>query len=102
MSLVDPGTIFSTSGGQLVPTTKPNGEANAFRIYDISFISGATASNISLKDNGSGGTTKITLAGTANASYYESYCEGFRFENGLFVQTDSNFTSILITGGVTY
>lgn len=89
------------AGDQLVSTTDValGVSGKPVRVYNISLLSGGTASVIALRDGTSAsGTLRIQETGTISTGKTFDYgFHGHYFPNGCFVDVDANIVSAMIS-----
>ena len=85
-----------TADAQVTAVTK------ATRLYSMHVLSGAGGGAvITMKSGGSGGTTYLVETGTASKGATFNYGEaGITFPAGLYVDVDTNTTSVVLTYAV--
>lgn len=92
-------TTASTSGYLIQHTRDPGNRVvnKGVRIFHIHLVSGATASNLLIAD-GSGGTTRINITGTASKGIdFDFGFHGIVFPKGAYYTTDANIVEAAIT-----
>lgn len=82
-----------TASGEVGTAGKP------VRVFSVSALSGGTAGVSTLKNNGSGGTTWITMtcAAVSTSTQFDFGEKGIRFPNGCYWTKDANTTSVVVS-----
>ena len=80
------GSANITANTAITPTTAPTW------LFTVHLVSGATSSVLTLKNNGSSGTSYASIQGVANQGITVSFEGGLFFPKGLYATVDANIS----------